>query len=599
MAALLALVAAPFAQLVGPTSTPSGITVAALENFDCSGSRCFGKGVDGDLISYSVPSGTATTVIPWSTGYAGTGITTQASPNNNAIFSAMRINRNDPCTGYVSANDPQVPGTQAPLGPKGGLLIFNICGTPSVIAYIDLSTFAPQPGPPTVVCDVVAWNGKIVVNLFLASKVIVMDADGSNAAERPLVATALAANNCNPNGMEVTADGQYVLMSCFWFGSPAPQPPVSSLMRWNPATDAIAPVVFTGDSPAQIDDIHFNPSGDTLYVAVGALAGSPMANSATAMTTTDNWATATVTATYPAGCSGSMAAVSFVGSDMYGICFADPILYKFNIAAPSGGATKDPHFHFAHGGRADIRGQHGAVYNLLSHKNVTMNVKFENADFSWSKRTVHGTKLSAAYWSITNSDNKVVQIAMDAHNKTELGHKGHRGHVTFEGKQYEVTDSTPFVAGNVRASLTSNKLIVTNTQWEMTAKVASFPFATLNKGKVLLDVSLKPLYNVEADVVAPHGIVGQSFDGDDFDFDGAMDKSKDAVTTTTAQGEGAIEGVIADYKVATSFATEFAYSRFGKLAAKPRDTTKLTGIRKSKKAATAAGASAPSDMVEA
>merc|ERR1719263_1886228 len=40
------------------------------------------------------------------------------------------------------------------------------------------------------------------------------------------------------------------------------------------------------------------------------------------------------------------------------------------VLPPVSKARKDPHFHFAHGGRADIRGEAGAVYNLLSAKNV-------------------------------------------------------------------------------------------------------------------------------------------------------------------------------------------------------------------------------------
>lgn len=64
--------------------------------------------------------------------------------------------------------------------------------------------------------------------------------------------------------------------------------------------------------------------------------------------------------------------------------------YVLSVAgAPFPGASKDPHFHFAHGGRADIRGEDGGIYNFLSAKNVTMNVEFAAADFVWSHRTVH------------------------------------------------------------------------------------------------------------------------------------------------------------------------------------------------------------------
>ena len=48
-------------------------------------------------------------------------------------------------------------------------------------------------------------------------------------------------------------------------------------------------------------------------------------------------------------------------------------------------------------------------------------------------------------------------------------------------------------------------------------------------------------------------------------------------TSTEAMGEGAIEGVAADYEMASKFATGFKYSRFGKTAAAPRDATKLAG----------------------
>ena len=44
-------------------------------------------------------------------------------------------------------------------------------------------------------------------------------------------------------------------------------------------------------------------------------------------------------------------------------------------------------------------------------------------------------------------------------------------------------------------------------------------------------------------------------------------------------GEGAIEGVAADYAMADKYAVDFKYSRFGKGEAKPRDAKKLSGKR--------------------
>ena len=49
------------------------------------------------------------------------------------------------------------------------------------------------------------------------------------------------------------------------------------------------------------------------------------------------------------------------------------------------------------------------------------------------------------------------------------------------------------------------------------------------------------------------------------------------VFTTSAQGEGAIEGAVGDYVVGTSdpFSTIFKFGRFDASVAPPRDTSKL------------------------
>ena len=138
-----------------------------------------------------------------------------------------------------------------------------------------------------------------------------------------------------------------------------------------------------------------------------------------------------------------------------------------------------------------------------------------------------------------------------------------------------VSDAKPYIAAGVSVTVVGRKLIVSAGGWKMSTTHSSFPFASLNKGKVLLDVALEPLYDVEKDSVAPHGLIGQSWDGDDADFDGALDTDRSAETTTKAQGEGAIEGVLAEYEVPSAFATGFKYSRFGLASASPRDVAAL------------------------
>jgi len=111
-----------------------------------------------------------------------------------------------------------------------------------------------------------------------------------------------------------------------------------------------------------------------------------------------------------------------------------------------------------------------------------------------------------------------------------------------------------------------------------------------------LDISFNVLYNSKGDSekfgrstlgrTAPHGIVGQSFDGSLMAVSGKQDKYGDAPEfTTEAQAEGAIEGVFTDYVMPTPFATAFKYARFDTQGAvAPRDVTKLSGVKTAAKA---------------
>ena len=99
------------------------------------------------------------------------------------------------------------------------------------------------------------------------------------------------------------------------------------------------------------------------------------------------------------------------------------------------------------------------------------------------------------------------------------------------------------------------------------------PGNTCADGKCFVEVSLAPTVDVKTLKVAPHGLIGQSYDGDDIGVIGILDDykpDKDGVITTSAMGEGAIEGVATDYEMASKFATAFKFSRWGKTEAKPR-----------------------------
>ena len=81
--------------------------------------------------------------------------------------------------------------------------------------------------------------------------------------------------------------------------------------------------------------------------------------------------------------------------------------------------------------------------------------------------------------------------------------------------------------------------------------------------------------------IAPHGIVGQSFDGSKLAVSGKQDDYGNGPEfTTSAQAEGAIEGTHKDYIVSAPFATAFKYARFeATTPIAPRDVSKLAGAK--------------------
>merc|ERR1712087_820635 len=111
-----------------------------------------------------------------------------------------------------------------------------------------------------------------------------------------------------------------------------------------------------------------------------------------------------------------------------------------------------------------------------------------------------------------------------------------------------------------------------------------------------LDLSMLPLEKEESMAVKPHGVVGQSFDGDGQAVDGKKDVYPHwGEFRTSAMGEGALEGDASQYVVPSRFATAFSYSRFGKTHAPYRSTKNLNIVHRAGNAKRSIGATALSD----
>jgi len=263
--------------------------------------------------------------------------------------------------------------------------------------------------------------------------------------------------------------------------------------------------------------------------------------------------------------------------------------------------VKDPHLSFAHGGKADFKGEHMSWYNLLSARNTSINILFVHAEFHNLNKLVHGSHMAQLAMTVrTMLTGRIFKIEFAAtasppyivHVRDEAGaivKSVTHGSGNFVYENLVVSVRGERKHGVFVGSRGAMALISTG-RWMVEAASKPFPNAEKNPGKALLDVQLNPLYDADKDVVAPHGLIGQSWDGDNIGIDGAQDNYTAGEVTTKAMAEGAIEGIAADYEMEDKFVTAFKFSRFDAVKAAPRDVSKLSGAKKSGAATTSAGA---------
>jgi hypothetical protein len=245
---------------------------------------------------------------------------------------------------------------------------------------------------------------------------------------------------------------------------------------------------------------------------------------------------------------------------------------------------------------------------MLSARNTSFNVLFDNDDFKNPYKLVHGSAMKGAAWVLrTNISGLTVSIEYNASAGLP-----NRALVRVSGKKTGVWvghGSKPFVLENIRVEMREKKqvgmgkrgawhgiaLIVSTNLWHFDVWNKPFPNWKENLGKALLNIHMEPLYDADHDPVAPHGLIGQSYDGDGQAVNGAVDDYSEDEVTTEAMAEGAVEGKASDYKMSDKFETQFKFTRFDATSAKPRDVSKLTGdkpIRKGGAVPLSAGAGA-------
>ena len=241
----------------------------------------------------------------------------------------------------------------------------------------------------------------------------------------------------------------------------------------------------------------------------------------------------------------------------------------------------DPHLFGADGDRADFRGDDHAVYNVLSARDLSLSVRLEHSDYTspYSKQLIHGSWVRAAFWVIrTRRSHSWLKISWEARvDRAYLellnGTSGKTQHIELPKHMRE-----PFHVDGVRIERTKSTLTVKTPRWLTYVKKEWWnPHPNILR----MNIKIHPTRATARDAVAPHGLLGQTYDRDRAALSGRTDsytkrpKGSPQELFTRASAEGAIEGEPNDYKLASPFATAFRFSRFDATRASPRNATAI------------------------
>jgi len=274
---------------------------------------------------------------------------------------------------------------------------------------------------------------------------------------------------------------------------------------------------------------------------------------------------------------------------------------------PTASIAGDPHMRGAYGGSADFKGIDGGVYSLLSARNVSVNAQFRHRTFTtpFSRLTVHGSFVTAAFVTLRGLSSVTHHVGYHVETPGEARVYSGASARQF-GEREALREGSTRVLDGCRMRLAHSVLTIRHPFWRVEIQATS---GSPHLGVRRLNVNIQPVYAIDDDAVAPHGLLGQTFDRSHCRaVNGRTDdysKHPKGVVRTSAAAEGAIEGRAEDYLVyhpsshlgawgasglsagagalphspRSPFSTAFNFSRFDASEAPPRDAARLAGER--------------------
>jgi hypothetical protein len=262
----------------------------------------------------------------------------------------------------------------------------------------------------------------------------------------------------------------------------------------------------------------------------------------------------------------------------------------------------DPHLQLAHGGTTDFRGRDNVTYNVLSAPNISLGLRvteshfmqkwrdnpdckiLNNCDSDTNLQTVNGSHFTSAYFVLrSHVPGHLLHVTISADVNP-----WHKPWATVEPIGFDIPEAyakytypprrqakaiklaTDQASEFVHEGLTlhapnNHRVTVEAAGWlvNVTRRRLFKPLPD-SKTNAFLDVTFAPV-DAHAHGLA-HGLIGQSFSFNGPRVDGRKDDYSKPEVTTSAQAEGAIEGVGSDYMLSSEFDVRFKYSRFDSTA---------------------------------
>ncbi len=251
-------------------------------------------------------------------------------------------------------------------------------------------------------------------------------------------------------------------------------------------------------------------------------------------------------------------------------------------------AHQDPHLVGAHGDTMDFRGRNNTLYAILSAPRLSFALRTNDATFILipqnTPKLVHGSFFSQAYWKVRTVVGTEFVVNTSA---SRIG--------------FDVVDTngalvvsrphmwTEFCRDDMRILYKQATLVLRVAGWE--TNVTRKPvYNRLTGPEWRFDLTIRPLsgsafaarHGNASSLVAPHGLLGQTWDEDGVAIDGAQDDyhTPEIEVWTKSMAEGGIEGDAGEYELPNKFSHEFKFSRYDVTGyTPPRVTSRLHGNR--------------------